>query len=285
MSPQLAILAVPALAAAVTVLAWSWLLLLRSPSADASPRGRSQRRTATPSRRSLVPLGIGLAIAGFLWMGMNQPFLAAGAMVLWMGAVRLLRTRRDRVSDGTELQCAVEAIGTAGRALRSGIPMTGVLRILADESRGQTRTYFQEIVAREALGEDLASSIRSVLLSSPIPALRAFGLSLIQQISAGGNLAEVTDRLAKSLVERERIRRRIKTILAYGRAAAIVLSLTPLIAVPVLCRLVDGYAALLFNSGTGQILLVTAALMLVVGGVMIQRMTGVDRTLSPRGVA
>jgi Flp pilus assembly protein TadB len=48
---------------------------------------------------------------------------------------------------------------------------------------------------------------------------------------------------------------------------------------------VDGYAALLFNSGTGQILLVTAALMLVVGGVMIQRMTGVDRTLSPRGVA
>jgi tight adherence protein B len=124
-----------------------------------------------------------------------------------------------------------------------------------------------------------------VLLSSPIPALRAFGLSLIQQISAGGNLAEVTDRLAKSLVERERIRRRIKTILAYGRAAAIVLSLTPLIAVPVLCRLVDGYAALLFNSGTGQILLVTAALMLVVGGVMIQRMTGVDRTLSPRGVA
>lgn len=274
--------AVPALAAALTLLAWSVMLLLWSPS-QRTPTKTPVRRVSLSSRRSLFPLVIGAAIAAWIWFAMDQPLVAAAAMVLWMGGVRILRTRRDRAREGTELQYAVEAIGTAGRALRSGIPMTGVLRILADETRGQTRVAFQEVVAREALGEELASSIRAVLLPSPIPALRTFGLALIQQTSAGGNLAEVTDRLARSLVEGARIRRRVRTVLAYGRSAAVVLSITPVIAVPVLCYLVDGYAGLLFDSPKGHTLLIIAALMLVVGGVSIQRMTGVDKVSAPGG--
>lgn len=278
-------LVVPALAAAVALLAWS-VVMLWSSSPKTPGTGSKRSRTArSAQRRSLLPLAIGLAIAGALWIGLDQPLLAAGFLVVWTGATRLLRSRGEREVEGRELQFAVEAIATAGRALRSGIPMTGVLRILADETRGQTQAAFQEVVARESLGEDLASSIRAVLLPSPIPSLRAFGLALIQQISAGGNLSEVTDRLARSLVERERIRRRIRTILAYGRAAAIVLAITPLIAVPLLCNLVDGYSALLFESPRGQALLFIAALMLVVGGISIQRLTVVDRHAAQRGAA
>lgn len=285
MSEPITSLAVPALAAALTLLAWTCVVLWGSVSPGHSMRQSPRRASTSRARRSLTPLAAGLVMAGVLWIWMDEPLLAAGAMVLWMGAVRILRSRGDRRREDTELQFAVEAIGTAGRALRSGIPMTGVLHILAEESRGQTRVAFQEVVSREALGEELALSVRSVLLPSPIPALRAFGLSLIQQISAGGNLAEVTDRLARSLVERERIRRRTRTILAYGRAAAMVLSVTPLIAVPLLCHLVDGYTALLFASPRGQSLLFVAALMLVAGGISIQRMTVVDRVHAQGGVA
>lgn len=285
MTEQLTTFAIPALAAAATLLAWSGIVLWGSSSRRRAGSARPGRRMPRAARTSRLPLAIGLAIAGVLWVGLDQPLLAAGAMAVWMGATSLLRTRRARQIEEKELQFAIDAIGTAGRALRSGIPMTGVLGILAEEGRGQTQVAFREIVSREALGEDLASSVRAVLLPSRIPALRAFGLALIQQISAGGNLADVTDRLAMSLVERARIRRRIRTILAYGRSAAIVLSITPLIAVPVLCQLVDGYSNLLFDSAKGQVLLVMAALMIVVGGVSIQRMTGVDTLASTRGAS
>ncbi|MBU3728790.1 MAG: hypothetical protein FGM37_06010 [Phycisphaerales bacterium] len=285
MTEQLTTFAIPALAAAVTLLAWSGILLWGSSSRGRAGSARPGRRIPRAPRPSRLPLAIGLAIAGVLWIGLDQPLLAAGAMAVWMGATSLIRTRRERQVEERELQFAIDAIGTAGRALRSGIPMTGVLGILAEEGRGQTQLAFREIVSREALGEDLASSVRVVLLPSRIPALRAFGLALIQQISAGGNLSDVTDRLAMSLVERARIRRRIRTILAYGRSAAIVLSITPLIAVPVLCQLVDGYSNLLFDSAKGQVLLVMAALMIVVGGVSIQRITGVDTMASTRGAS
>lgn len=282
MSVDLTAITVPALAAAMTLLAWTFILMR---SGSASPRGMERARAAPRAGRDRPwTLAIGIVIAGALWLGLDQPVLAAASMLLWTGGVRMMRIRRQRRAESEELQHAIEAISTAGRALRSGIPLAGVLRILATDSRGETRRAFREIEARGALGEDLASSIESVLLTSPIPALRAFGLALIQQIAAGGNLAEVTDRLARSLVERSRIRRRIRTILAYGRAAAIALALTPLLVVPILCQMLDGYAALLFGSSTGHVLLIVASSLLVAGAAAIQRLTGVDHVSARRAM-
>lgn len=273
-------IAVPALAAAITLLAWTLILLRGGPASPRRPgRAGDASRGSDDGPWSLI---VGLTIAGALWLGLDQPILAAAAMLVWMGAVRIVRTRRRRRADSEELLHAVEAIGTAGRALRSGIPLAGVLRILASESGGETQRAFREIESRGALGEELASSIESVLLTSRIPALRAFGLALIQQVSAGGNLAEVTDRLARALVERSRIRRRMRTILAYGRAAAIALVLTPLLVVPMLCQILDGYAALLLDSPTGHMLLIVAAAMLIVGASSIQRLTGIDEISARR---
>lgn len=284
MNLDMTAIAVPALAASITLLAWTFILLRSAP--VSRDRGRLER--SGPRDRGNgdgpVMLIIGLAIAGALWVGLQQPLLAAGAMLLWMGGVRIARTRRRVRKENEELQHAVEAVGSAGRALRSGIPLSGVLRMLANESRGQTQRAFREIESRDTLGEDLNSSIQAVLLTSPIPALRAFGLALIQQVESGGNLAEVTDRLARSLVERSRVRRRTRTILAYGRSAAIVLAGTPLLAVPMLSQLLEGYSALLFDSPTGHVLLVISAALIVAGAASIQRITEVDR-VATRGAA
>ena len=190
----------------------------------------------------------------------------------------MMRSRRRRRLADQEEAFAVEAIGTASRALRAGIPVSGMLQMLADESRGQTRLAMREMMQREGMGEELASCIRSVLLASPLPALRAFGMALVVQLSAGGNLAETTDRLALSLVERSRVRRRARTIMAYSRNAANVLAITPLLAVPMLASLVDGYAGVLLDRPEGNVLLGASAFMLVMGLLMIQRMSRVDPT-------
>lgn len=284
MNVDLTVIAVPALAASVTLLAWTFILLRSAPAAsDRADLTRIAPRNHGDGNGPMA-LMVGVAIAGALWLGFQQPLLAAGAMLLWMGGTRIFRTRRRMRQQDEELQHAVEAVGSAGRALRSGIPLSGVLRILASESRGRTQQAFREIESRESLGEDLTSSIEAVLLTSQVPALRAFGLALIQQVGSGGNLAEVTDRLARSLVERSRVRRRTRTILAYGRSAAIVLAFTPLLAVPMLSQMLEGYSELLFESPTGHVLLVIAAALLVAGASSIQRITEVDR-IRTRGAA
>lgn len=232
----------------------------------------------TSTREPWLPwllVGVVLAATSGLLTGRAGPAVAAFAISQGLGMMLRSRRRRQR-ADQEELHAA-EAIGTASRALRAGIPVSGMLQMLADESRGQTRLALRELMQRESLGEELASCIRSVLLTSPLPALRAFGMVLSVQLSAGGNLADATDRLALSLVERSRVRRRARTIVAYSRNAANVLAVTPLLAVPMLTTTVDGYAQVLLDRPEGNMLLAVSAIMLVTGLLLIQRMSRVDR--------
>lgn len=269
-------LLVPALAAAMTLVAWAALMMRAGRGGEAVDGRIRSIPNAGGVGRGILPLGIGLAVTGFIWAGLDNPLLAAAFLAVWTGVLRIVRTRQRRRREQEELRYAVDAISTAGRALRAGIPMSGVLRILSVESHGDAQAAFREIVSRDELGEDLVSAVRAVLLANPSPALRAFGLALVQQVSAGGNLGDVTDRLTRSLIERSRVRRRTRTLLTYGRFAAITLSALPLVAVPMLCWLMEDYSKLLLYSPTGHVLLAIAAAMLVTGALLIQRIIGVE---------
>jgi len=218
----------------------------------------------------------GLAITCVLWFGAGKPLLAAAFFAAWQMALMVLRGQSRAADALLEERYAVEAIETASRALRAGIPLSGMLQILAQEARGEAGRSFREIAQRESLGEELGAAVRNVLVRSPIPALRAFGLSLAVQVSAGGNLAETTDRLATSLVERARVRRRARAIVAYSRTAASVLAVVPLIAVALLCSLLEGYAEALLENHSGNVMLALAMLMIVAGFAAIQRLGRIE---------
>lgn len=270
----------PAVFAAFLAFALWWFLAVRP------ERRRERADGAPPAAPGLGPvespvgravlLALGLAFASVFWILGERPLLAAAVFAVWNLAVMILRSRARARRAVEEERHAVEAIAGASRALRAGIPLAGMLEVLAIESRGEAGRALREIVRRESLGEDLASAIRRVLLRSPLPALRAFGLAIIVQINAGGNLADTTERLARSLVERGRMRRRARTIVSYSRTAATVLSVLPLIAVPLMAWLVDDYLPLLLDRPVGNVLLGVSAVLLVAGIASIQRFGRID---------
>lgn len=269
----------PAFAAFLAFVLW-WLFAvrperrrMRTGGDDAAPPAYAPGESPT-ARASLLALG--LAIATVLWIAGERPMLAAAVFAVWNLIVVIVRSRARTRRTVEQERYAVEAISGASRALRAGIPLGGMLEILAVEGRGEAGRAFREIIRRESLGEDLASAIRRVLLRSPLPALRAFGLAVIVQINAGGNLADTTDRLARSLVERGRMRRRARTIVSYSRAAATVLSVLPILAVPLMAWLVDDYLTLLLDRPAGNILLAVSAVLLVAGIASIQRFGRID---------
>jgi tight adherence protein B len=177
---------------------------------------------------------------------------------------------------------SLEAIRTASRALRAGVPVTGVVGILATDANGEAGRAFREIKQREELGEELPESIKRKLIGSSEPSLRAFGLVLLANQAAGGNIAETSDRLSRSLLERGRSRRRAKTILTYGRTAAMVLAIMPAAAVPMLCAMMDGYTSFIFDRPLGNLVLAAAAVLVAVGLIAIQRLGRVDASLVRR---
>ena len=242
-------------------------------------RGRGTLRgsgSSTGSGWSPLPMLVGLALGATVWFALDRPLLGVAAFAAWQGATLFLRSReRERVAREEERD-AVEAIATAGRALRAGIPLSGVLEIVANRSRGRARAAFAEIIQREQLGEELASAVRGTMLASDVPALRGFGLAVVAQLASGGNLADTTDRLSQSLVERSRVRRRARTIVSYSRMATQILLVLPLAAILIMSSVLDGYADLLLNRQEGNVILGLAALMVVAGLVLAQRFGRID---------
>lgn len=260
---------VPMLAAALAAAGW-FVLAIRARTAV----------TPAPTRRSapasMLRLAIGVVAAVAVWSLTDRPGLAFAALVLWSGTNWVLSARRRHRLALEEERHAIEAIAAASRALRAGIPVGGMLDFLAAESHGEAGRAFREIVQREGVGEEMGSAIRRVLLDSSLPALRAFGLTILTQIGAGGDIADTTDRLARSLVERGRMRRRARTIMAYTRTAALVLAALPAIVVPLLCLLIEDYAELMLHRPWGNGLLTLAAGMVVVGVILMQRLSRLE---------
>ena len=70
-------LLVPALAAAMTLVAWA-ALMMRAGRGEQSVEGRIRSMPSTGGvGRGILPLGIGLAVTGFIWAGLDNPLLAA----------------------------------------------------------------------------------------------------------------------------------------------------------------------------------------------------------------
>ncbi len=235
---------------------------------------RAARRGRAPW--SPLPLLAGLALGTLVWHAFDRPLLGVATFAVWQGASLFLRAKERERATREEERDAVEAIATAGRALRAGIPLAGVLQIVADRSRGRAREAFVEIMQREELGEELASAVRGALLASDVPALRSFGLAIVAQLHSGGNLADTTDRLSQALVERARVRRRARTIVAYSRMATQILLVLPLVAIFIMSFVLDGYIELLLDRVEGNVILGMAALMVVAGLVLVQRFGKID---------
>jgi Flp pilus assembly protein TadB len=265
-------LELPALAA-IGVLAIWWLAVVR-------PAIRGKGEAASPPRSQtggglLVPL-VGLGVAAFIWHLTERTGPAVAVLVLWTGFFALLRARTRGRIETEEERHALEAISTASRVLRAGIPLSGMLSILAEQAQGEAGRTFREISRRERLGEDLSAAVRHTLLASRQPSLRAFGLALEVHLAAGGNLAEAGDRLAKSLLERSFVRRRAKTILAYGRLAAGLLTVFPVIVVAMMSASVAEYWPFLVDRPEGNLMMGIAALLVVAGLVTIERIGRFD---------
>jgi tight adherence protein B len=239
------------------------------------PAAHAQGRSALPLQGPM-PGVIGIVIAGALWILANRFGLALGFLGVWYTALTILRARARSKQEIAEEGHALSAIHIASRALRAGIPVTGMIDILAKDARGQAGSAFREIKQREELGEEMTDSVQRVLVKSSQPALRAFGLVLLVQLTAGGNIADTADRLARSLVERGRIRRRARTILTYGRTAAIVLAMLPAVVVPILCVNLEGYAGFVFDRPAGNLLLAICTVLVAGGMSIVHRLSQIE---------
>jgi tight adherence protein B len=162
-------------------------------------------------------------------------------------------------------------------SLKAGQALEQALNVAAMESPQPTQAEFQRVTAQLRLGvapEDglghLADRMRS----------EAFGwavMSTVIQRQVGGNLAEIYESTAHTLRERAKLRREIETLTAEGRISAIILVILPFVVGIMVGIINGGYLTPLLNTTMGNIMLVLAFVLMVIGILWMRSIVRVDK--------
>jgi tight adherence protein B len=119
--------------------------------------------------------------------------------------------------------------------------------------------------ALDAIGERMAS-----------PDLAQAALVAKLQRETGANAAEVLDRVASTIRERQELRRHIQALTAQQRIARWVLTGLPVALLLVLTLVSPGYIDPLFEEPGGRILLAVGVFGMITGGYLLKRMVEIE---------
>jgi tight adherence protein B len=162
-----------------------------------------------------------------------------------------------------------EVIDLLARSVRAGHSFASGLEIISTELPDPAAAEFRITFDEQRLGLPLRDALIGLSERIPLVDIRLLVIALLVQKETGGNLAEVLDKLAHVIRERFRIAGEVRIRTAQGRLTAAVLIALPLFTMLVLRVIAPDYITTLFVDRIGQVLLIIAGVMQILGSVVI----------------
>ncbi len=184
--------------------------------------------------------------------------------------LHLLRKRRRRIELFQEQ--LPEALDLMGRALKAGHAFTSGLKLAADEFDAPLGQEFQRTVDEINFGVSVSDALHHLADRVDCAEARFFVVSVLLQRETGGNLTEILTNLAHIIRERFKLHGKIRILSAEGRLSGLVLVILPLLLLAWLRISTPKYIGILFTDPTGRIAISGAAVLMVVGIIVIKKM-------------
>ncbi|MFO0872088.1 MAG: type II secretion system F family protein [Pirellulales bacterium] len=229
---------------------------------DLDERLRSLRLTTPHLRRWIITwfTMVGLLFV-FLWLGLDLWVLAVLAAVLllagpWYVVRRLATRRRQKIED----QLA-DAMVMFSNGVRAGLSLAQSLELLAQECPRPIHQEFQQIVGEYNLGKPLERTLAEAKERLKSENFLLFAAALLASRESGGRLNETVERISKSVLELQRLERKVLAETAQARKSAVYMSIVPAFILVTYLYLDPDNTRLLFITFPGQLLLTVCALL------------------------
>lgn len=208
-------------------------------------------------------------IAGTAWWALLAFVVPLG--VRWWVLDWKLKRRRKAFAE--QLPDMLQIISGA---LRSGQSFAGALAVVVDSAGEPTKSEMQRVVAAEQLGVPLDIAMAVVVKRMASRDLEQVALVAELQRTAGGNAAEVIDRVAETVRERFDLRRLIDNLTVQGRMSRWIVSGLPVALVGFISLINPHYLHPLTAHVAGKVMLVFAALLVVAGSYAIKKIVDIE---------
>ncbi|MDZ4393709.1 type II secretion system F family protein [Cypionkella sp.] len=216
---------------------WPWSYFAMAPK-NLAAFGAELRRAsflAIIAITALVSIGLRMTIHVNIVLGaLIGIFLTLGGWYLWM---RWRNARRLAAIDDS----VPEAIDMIVRSLRVGLPIGSALQTVSRDLTGPIAKEFAETADHISYGKDLVTALQELAERTANQSMRFFAAAVAIQYSAGGNLAEVLERLAAIARGRQQMRRKVKAITAEAKWSGRFLSAFPVVATMALLAINPDY--------------------------------------------
>ena len=122
-----------------------------------------------------------------------------------------------------------DAIELMVRGLRSGLPITETLGIVASELPGPIGVEFRAVSDKMKIGRTMEAALQETADRLNTPEFQFFVITLAIQRETGGNLAETLSNLADVLRKRSQMKLKIRAMSSESKASAMIVGSLPFI--------------------------------------------------------
>ena len=226
-----------------------------------------------PYEFRMVQLGIALVfvVVGFLRFGVSiaVPVLGVIGYVLPALYLRNRRGRRLRTFEAG-LPRAMELIANS---IKAGQSIAQSLSSVTDNAGPPLNEEFGLARREIELGASVDSALSNMVKRMGSSDLRLVVMVITIQHSVGGDLPAILTTLADTMRQRAEMREEILAATAQSRASSLIITLLPVAAAALLYFLVHDYFRPMLTSALGWVLIGISAGLLVIGNVIIRRIT------------
>ena len=122
-----------------------------------------------------------------------------------------------------------DAIELMVRGLRSGLPISETIGVVADEIQGPIAVEFRSVSDKMKIGRTMEAALQETADRLGTPEFQFYVISLAIQRETGGNLAETLSNLAEVLRKRAQMKLKIKAMSSESKASAWIVGALPFI--------------------------------------------------------
>ena len=195
-------------------------------------------------------------------------FLATGP---WYLVRRLSQHRRQKIEE----QLA-DAMVMFSSAVRAGLSIAQSLALLGQECPRPIRQEFQQITGEYQLGKPLERTLNEAKERLRSENFILFSAALLASRESGGRLNETVERISASVVELQRLERKVHSETAQARKSAVYMAIVPAILLLVYFFVDPRNTELLFVTIPGQMILSAAVILNVVAYLWALRILRAD---------
>lgn len=187
-------------------------------------------------------LGIALAVAVVVYLRTGAAALSLGVgLLLGAGIPHVVVNYfiKKRTNDfNARFPDAIELLV---RGLRSGLPVTETLGVVAQEVPGPVGIEFKGVVERIKIGRTMEEALQETADRIGIPEFNFFCIALAIQRETGGNLAETLGNLADVLRKRSQMKLKIRAMSSESKASAYIVGALPFLVFGMIWWINPGY--------------------------------------------